>query len=172
MFLACCVLPDEKLYGNRLYWCKYVRDINGATQRLKATVPDRRVWLPVPACVIVAVRLSKELKDAHGALKGAKQSARPCGLLLLKIAPREMKHALRINVPVCLNVLYSYTVIAIKNTVYRKQLTTNNTNIIRKYKTYRNRLTHLKEISKQNYYKQAFQKCHHDIKKRGSLSMK
>ena len=64
------------------------------------------------------------------------------------------------------------TSIAIKNTLYRKQLTTNNTNIIRKYKTYRYRLNHLKEISKQNYYKQAFQKCHHDIKKRGSLSMK
>jgi len=64
------------------------------------------------------------------------------------------------------------TSIANKNTLYRKQLTTNNPNIIRKYKTCRNRLTHLKEISKQNYYKQAFQKCHHDIKKHGSLSMK
>jgi len=74
MFLACCVLPDKKLYGNRLYWCKYIRDINGATQKLKATVPDRRVWLPTPACVIVAVRLSKALKDAQGALKMAKQS--------------------------------------------------------------------------------------------------
>jgi len=61
------------------------------------------------------------------------------------------------------------TSIAIKNTLYRKQLTTNNTNIIRKYKTYRSRLTHLKEISKQNYYKQAFQKCHHDIKKTWKL---
>jgi len=54
------------------------------------------------------------------------------------------------------------TSIAKKNTLYRKQLTTNNTNIIRQYKTYRNKLTHLKEISKQNYYKQAFQKFHHD----------
>jgi len=37
------------------------------TQRnvLKATVPDRRVWLPKPACVIAAVRLSKALEDAH-----------------------------------------------------------------------------------------------------------
>ena len=34
------------------------------------------VWLPTPACVIVAVRLSKALRLAH---KGAKQSARPCG---------------------------------------------------------------------------------------------
>jgi len=33
------------------------------------------VWLPAPACVIVAVRLSKALKDVHGALKGVKQSA-------------------------------------------------------------------------------------------------
>jgi len=64
------------------------------------------------------------------------------------------------------------TSIAKKNTLYRKQLTIYNPNIIRKYKTYRNKLTHLKEISKQNYHKQAFQKCHHDIKKHGSLSMK
>ena len=65
------------------------------------------------------------------------------------------------------------TSIAKKNTLYGKQLTTtNNPNIIRKYKTYRSKLTHLKEISKQNYYKQAFQKCHHDTKEHGSLSMK
>ena len=31
---------------------------------LKATVPDRMVWLPKPACVIAAARLSKSL-DAH-----------------------------------------------------------------------------------------------------------
>jgi len=101
MFLACCVLPDKKLYGNRLYWCKYVRDFDGATQRLKATVPDRMVGLPKPACVIVAVRLHKAAKDVHGALKGVKQSPRPCGPLLLKIALREMKHALKMHVPVC-----------------------------------------------------------------------
>ena len=37
------------------------------TQRnvLKATVPDRMVWLAKPACVIAVVRLSKALKDAH-----------------------------------------------------------------------------------------------------------
>jgi len=36
------------------------------TQRnvLWARVPDRMVWLPAPACVIAAVRLSKALKDA------------------------------------------------------------------------------------------------------------
>ena len=32
---------------------------------LKATVPDRRVWLPTPACGIVAVRLNKALKYVH-----------------------------------------------------------------------------------------------------------
>jgi len=64
------------------------------------------------------------------------------------------------------------TSIAKNNALYRKQLTTNNPNIIRQYKTYRNKLTHLKEISKQNYYKQVFQKCYHDIKKHGSLSTK
>ena len=37
------------------------------TQRnvLKATVPDRSVWLPTPACGIAAVRLGKALEDAH-----------------------------------------------------------------------------------------------------------
>ena len=44
------------------------------------------VWLSTPACAIVAVGMGKALKDAHGALKGAKQSARPCDPLLLKIA--------------------------------------------------------------------------------------
>ena len=44
-----------------------------------------------------------------------------------------------------------------------------NPNITRQYKSYRNKLTHLKEISKQNYYKQAFEKCHHDIKKTWKL---
>ena len=64
------------------------------------------------------------------------------------------------------------TSIAKKNTLYRKQLTTNNPNIFRKYKTYRNKLTRLKEMSKRNYYKPTFQNCHHGIKKHGSLSMK
>jgi len=27
-----------------------------------ATVPNRKIWLPKPACVIAAVRLSKDLK--------------------------------------------------------------------------------------------------------------
>jgi len=64
------------------------------------------------------------------------------------------------------------TSIAKKEYLYRKQLTTNHPNIIRQYKTCRNKLTHLK-ISKQKHYKHAFQKCHHYIKKKhGSLSMK
>jgi len=31
-FFACCVLPDNKFYGNCLYWCKNVRGFDGATQ--------------------------------------------------------------------------------------------------------------------------------------------
>jgi len=76
-FLACCVLPDKKLYGNCAYWCKYIRDFDCATQWLKATVPDRRVWLPAPACVINAVRLSKALKDAHSRSQAICTSMRP-----------------------------------------------------------------------------------------------
>jgi len=78
-------------------------------------------------------------------------------------------HLEKNNAPLTNHGLPKTTYIAKKNTLYRKQLTTNNPNIIRKYKTYRNRLTHLKEISKQNCYKQAFQKCHHDIKKTWKL---
>jgi len=40
------------------------------------------------------------------ALKGTKQSASLYGPLLLKIAPREMKHALKMHVPVCLYILH------------------------------------------------------------------
>ena len=42
-----------------------LHDFVNATQCLKATVPDRTIWRPKPACVIAAVRLSKALKDAH-----------------------------------------------------------------------------------------------------------
>jgi len=56
------------------------------------------------------------------------------------------------------------TSIAKRKVLYRKQLTTNKTNIIRQYKTYRNKLIHLKENFKQNYYKHAFQKGNHNIK--------
>jgi len=54
--LACCFLPEKKLYGNCLHWCKYVRDFDGATQWLKATVPGQSVGLWTPASVIVAAR--------------------------------------------------------------------------------------------------------------------
>jgi len=87
-------------------------------KRFKKTVPDRRVWLPAPACVIIAVHLNEALKDAHGALKGAKQSPRPCGPLLLKIAPREMKHALTMHVPVCLYVLHRIRILWLYHVQY------------------------------------------------------
>jgi len=45
------------------------------------------------------------------------------------------------------------TSLAKKNALYRKQLTTNNLNIIRQYKTYRNKLTHLKETAWNLMYK-------------------
>jgi len=112
------VVFSQTRNGNRLYWCNYIRNIDGATQRLKAMVPDRRVWLPALACVIVAVRLNKTFKDAHGAPIGAKQSARTCGPLLLKIAPREMKHALKMHVPVCLYVFYRIRILWLYHVQY------------------------------------------------------
>jgi len=73
-FLACCVLPDKTFYGNCFHWRKYVRDFNDAMtlnskyqsdKTAQAIVPDRTVWLPAPACVTAAGRLSKALEDAH-----------------------------------------------------------------------------------------------------------
>jgi len=55
------------------------------------------------------------------------------------------------------------TFIAKNNSLYRKQLPTNNQNIVRQFKTFRNKPTHLNEMSKQND-KQALQICHHDMK--------
>jgi len=82
------LIRDKKLYGNGLYWCKYLRHFNGATQRLKAMVPDRSVWLTASAMLSL---LCAWAWHAHGTLKGAKQSARLCGSLLPEIAPRETK---------------------------------------------------------------------------------
>jgi len=49
----------------------------------KATVPDRRVGLPAPACVIVAVRLNKALiktRTAPASPEAAMSNPRPaCG---------------------------------------------------------------------------------------------
>jgi len=56
-------------------------------------------------CVLEQGTLRRELK-------GAKQSVRPCCPLLLKTAPREMKHALKMNVPVCLYVLYRIRILS------------------------------------------------------------
>jgi len=35
-FFGCCVLPDNKFYGNCLHWCKNVRDYDDATQCFKS----------------------------------------------------------------------------------------------------------------------------------------
>jgi len=54
--------PRQETYSNCLYWWKYVRDINGATQKLKATVLDRRVWtlhLPVLSLLCAWARYLK-----------------------------------------------------------------------------------------------------------------
>ena len=110
MFLACCILPDKKRYGNRLYWCKYIHDINGATQRLKATVPDRRVGLPAPACVVVAVRLNKEL------IKTRTASVRPASLKDCTSGNETRTQNACASVPIRI-VSYSYTMI-VPYTIY------------------------------------------------------
>ena len=51
-------------------------------------------------------------------------------------------------------------------------LSTNNPSISAKYKFHRNKITHLKESLKQNYYRSKFENCRNDDKKPGKLLMK
>ena len=44
-------------------------------------------------------------------------------------------------------------------------LSTNNPSISAKYKFHRNKITHLKESLKQNYYRSKFENCRNDVKK-------
>jgi len=57
------------------------------------------------------------------------------------------------------------TSISKKNALYKKMLSTNNPSISAKYKFYRNKITHLKESLKQNYYRSKFENCRNDVKK-------
>jgi len=58
---------------------------------------------------------------------GAKQSERPCSPLLLKIAPREMKHALKTHVPVCLYVLHRICILWLHHVQYCTNILSNYT---------------------------------------------
>ena len=57
------------------------------------------------------------------------------------------------------------TSISKKNALYKKMLSTSNPSISAKYKCYRNKITHLKESLKQNYYRSKFENCRNDVKK-------
>jgi len=56
------------------------------------------------------------------------------------------------------------TSISKKNALYKTMLSTNNPSISAKYKFYRNKITHLKESLKQNYYRSKFENCRNDVK--------
>jgi len=56
------------------------------------------------------------------------------------------------------------TSISKKNALYKKMLSTNNPSISAKYKFSRNKITHLKESLKQNYYRSKFENCRNDVK--------
>jgi len=110
MLPSCCVLPDKKLYANCLYWWKYVREFNGGTQWLKATLPDRMVWLPTPACVVVAVRLSKALKTTSQKGQAICTSVRPTSTKDCTSGNEARTQNACASVPIRI-VSYSYTVI-------------------------------------------------------------
>ena len=50
-------------------------------------------------------------------------------------------------------------------------LSTNNPSISAKYKFYRNKITHLIESLKQNYYRSKFENCRNDVKTPGKLKL-
>jgi len=51
----------------------------------------------------------------------------------------------------------------------KKPIKSSNPHLIEQYKIYRNKLTYLKELSKQNYFKSMFKKCNNNVKKLGNL---
>ena len=56
-----------------------------------------------------------------------------------------------------------------KNKMFKKQIESSNPHLIEQYKIYRNKLTNLKELCKQNYFKSMFNKYNNNIKKTWQL---
>jgi len=112
MFLAYwrCDLPDKKLYGNCLYWCKYVRDFDGATQWLKATVPDRRVWLPTLPVLSLLCTWARRLKTRTQRCLAICTSVRPSSTEDCTSGNKTRTQHACDSVPIRI-VSYSYTVI-------------------------------------------------------------
>jgi len=49
--------------------------------------------------------------------------------------------------------------------MFKKQIKSSKPHLIEQYKIYRNKLSHLKELSKQNYFKSMFNKYNNNVKK-------
>jgi len=56
-----------------------------------------------------------------------------------------------------------------KNKMFKKQIKSSNPHLIEQYKIYRNKSTHLKELSEQTYFKSTFNKYNNNAKKLGNL---
>jgi len=89
-FLACCFLPDKKLYGNCFYWCKYVRDFNCATQCFKSAGSGSKDLTPYTCLCYRCCALEQGTK--RRAPKGVKKSARTCGPLLKLLLIKKIYH--------------------------------------------------------------------------------
>ena len=74
------------------------------------TVPNRRVWLPAPACVVVAVRLSKALKTSSQKGQAICTSVRPTSTKDCTSGNETRTQNACASVPIRI-VSYSYTVI-------------------------------------------------------------
>jgi len=57
----------------------------------------------------------------------------------------------------------------IQNKMFKKQIKSSNPHLIEQYKIYRNKLTYLKELSKQNYFIYMFNKYNNNAKKTWQL---
>jgi len=56
-----------------------------------------------------------------------------------------------------------------KNKMFKKQIKSSNPHLIEQFKIYRNKLTHLKELSKQDYFRSVFKKYNNNAKKTWQL---
>ena len=101
------VFSQTRNYGNCIYWCKYstyatsMAQRKGWKRRFRIDRSDS-LHLPVLSLLCTWARRLK-MRKAHLTGPSILHVVHP---FLLKIAPREMKHAFKLHVPLCLYLLY------------------------------------------------------------------
>jgi len=89
VMVTCGHNTDKKFYGNCFYWCKHVRDFDDATQCFQSGGSGSYDLTPQTCLCYRCCALEQ---DTRRALKGDKQSARPCCPLLKLLLIKKIYH--------------------------------------------------------------------------------